>query len=223
MVATKPKMGEDLVRPRYPARTRVLAATVVGVIVGGVVGLVSLKAEAPLVGWIAAAALFVGWTWVDIWPRDSVATASHAQWEDPSRPFADAACTTAAIASLVAVGIVLVHAASASGATKSLEIALAIGSVVTSWFLIHTVFTLKYARIYYGTRQRPVDFNNNEGPAYSDFAYMAFTIGLTFQVSDTDLRTNELRRVALRHMLLSYLMGAVIIALSINLVAGMTK
>jgi len=57
---------------------------------------------------------------------------------------------------------------------------------------------------------------------WSDFAYLAFTIGMTFQVSDTDLQTSALRRIALRHMLVSYLFGAVIIAVTINLLAGLT-
>jgi uncharacterized membrane protein len=59
-------------------------------------------------------------------------------------------------------------------------------------------------------------------PVWSDFAYLAFTIGMTFQVSDTDLQTSALRRIALRHMLVSYLFGAVIIAVTINLLAGLT-
>ena len=68
-----------------------------------------------------------------------------------------------------------------------------------------------------------ISFNEDARPSYSDFAYLAFTIGMTFQVSDTDLQNNDIRRLALRHMLLSYLMGAVIVAVTINLVAGMTK
>jgi uncharacterized membrane protein len=195
----------------------------VGLAVGGAVASSPAGLAAPLLGWIGAAALFVAWTWIDIWPKDGESTASHARREDPSRPFADVACTTAAVASLAAVGVVLVDAGSTKGADKLLEIALAISAVLVAWLLVHTIFTLRYARLYYGPEHHGIDFNDDEPPSYSDFAYLAFTIGLTFQVSDTDLKTRAFRRVALRHMLLSYLMGAVIIALMINLVAGLTK
>lgn len=178
---------------------------------------------APLLGWITAVALFVVWTWWEIWPQDPKATAAHARREDPSRPIADLACLSAAIASLVAVGILLVSAGSAKGATKLLEIALAIGAVAAAWSLVHTVFTLRYARTYFATGGGPISFNDDDPPRYSDFAYVAITVGLTFQVSDTDLRSNAIRRLAVRHMLMSYLMGAVFVAITINLVAGMTK
>ncbi len=190
---------------------------------GTALALTPLSAAAPLLGWLSAAAVFVTWTWMEIWPLDGAATALDARSEDPSRPVADAACTLAAICSLVAIGVVLVEAGGAKGAAKTLEIFLAIASVTVSWLLIHTVFTLRYARQWYASRRTAVDFNTDEPPTYSDFAYLAFTIGLTFQVSDTDVRTREMRKLALRHMLLSYLMGAVIIALMINLVAGLTK
>ena len=66
-----------------------------------------------------------------------------------------------------------------------------------------------------------VDFNEKDPPAYLDFAYLAFTIGMTFQVSDTNLTTKAIRRIALRHALMSYLFGAVIVALMINVVASL--
>lgn len=178
---------------------------------------------APLLGWIVAVVVFVVWTWWEIWPQDPEATALHARREDPSRPLADLACLSAAVASLVAVGILLVSAGNAKGATKLLEIALSIGSVVAAWSLVHTIFTLRYARTYFTTGKGVISFNDDDPPRYSDFAYVAVTVGLTFQISDTDLRSNEVRRLAIRHMLLSYLMGAVFVAITINLVAGMTK
>lgn len=75
---------------------------------------------APLLGWIAAAAVLVVWTWLEIWPQSPEATAAHARREDPSRPVADLACLSAAVASLVAVGILLVGAGNSKGATKLL-------------------------------------------------------------------------------------------------------
>jgi uncharacterized membrane protein len=82
---------------------------------------------------------------------------------------------------------------------------------------------MMYARQYYTDEDGGIDFNSDEPPVWTDFAYVAFTIGMTFQVSDTDLQTPALRRLALRQMLISYLFGAVIIAITINLVAGLTN
>jgi uncharacterized membrane protein len=94
-------------------------------------------------------------------------------------------------------------------------------SVVFSWLSVHTIFTLKYARLYYGDEVGGIEFNEEDGPDYVDFAYLAFTIGMTFQVSDTNLTAKPIRRTALRHALISYLFGAVIIAIVINIVASL--
>jgi len=103
------------------------------------------------------------------------------------------------------------------------EAGLSILAVALAWAAVHTVFTTRYARLYYCGSDGGIDFNQDDPPQYSDFAYLAFTIGMTFQVSDTDLKTKLIRATALRHMLLSYLFGAVIIATTINLVAGLSK
>jgi uncharacterized membrane protein len=95
-------------------------------------------------------------------------------------------------------------------------------SVFVSWTLIHTVFTLRYARLYYSGKTGGIDFNDSGDPDYGDFAYLSFTIGMTFQVSDTNIQSKKIRRTALRHAWLSFPLGVVIIATSINLVAGLT-
>jgi uncharacterized membrane protein len=106
---------------------------------------------------------------------------------------------------------------------KVAEAALSFGSVALAWSVVHTVFTVRYAWLYYTGSNGGVDFNENDSPQYSDFAYLAFSIGMTYQVSDTDLVTKQIRATALRHALLSYLFGVVIIATTINLVAGLSK
>jgi len=92
-----------------------------------------------------------------------------------------------------------------------------------SWTLVHTVFTLKYARLYYCGTPGGIDFNDTGAPDYHDFAYLAFTIGMTFQVSDTNLQSKQVRRTVLRQAWLSFPLVTVIIATSINLVAGLAK
>jgi uncharacterized membrane protein len=89
--------------------------------------------------------------------------------------------------------------------------------------VVHTIFTLRYARLYYTGRDEGVDFNQDDPPSYADFAYLAFTVGMTFQVSDTQITHHAMRAAILRHALLSYLFGTVIVATTINLVAGLGK
>lgn len=211
------------VSPGTSASARLVVACAAGLAVGAGVALSPASVVAPLFGWIGATAVFVGWTWLEIWPQGPAETAAHARRDDPSRPVADLVCLAAAVASLVGVGVLLVASASAGSTIKALEIGVAVAAVVAAWILIHTVFTLRYARTYFAEGLGSIDFNEDEPPRYSDFAYVAFTVGLTFQVSDTDLRSKGFRRLALQHMLLSYLMGAVIVAITVNLVAGLTK
>ncbi len=99
--------------------------------------------------------------------------------------------------------------------------ALGTGSVLLSWCLIHTVFAARYARLYYTGSYGGIDFPGDKHPDYADFGYFAFTVGMTYQVSDTNVTDRKMRRTTLRHALLSYLFGAVIIATTINLVAGL--
>lgn len=125
--------------------------------------------------------------------------------------------------SLGAVGFFLLQASSAKGSTQDLLAGVGVATVILSWLVVHSVFTLRYAMLYYTGKDGGVSFNQSAPPRYSDFAYLAFTLGMTFQVSDTDIQTPAIRATALRHALLSYLFGAVILATTINLVAGLAS
>jgi uncharacterized membrane protein len=148
-------------------------------------------------------------------------TKSHASREDPSIRMSELIVLTAGVALLAAVGLVLIRAGRAMGGTKAYLIALGVLSVALSWAMVHTVFTLRYARTYYLKPEGGVDFNESDPPTYLEFAYLALTIGMTFQVSDTNLTSKPIRRIALTHAVLSYLFGAVIVALAINMVASL--
>jgi uncharacterized membrane protein len=195
----------------------------VAIVVGSAVAAAGAGRAAPLIGWDILAVIYCGWVWSTIWKLDPESTASHASREEPSRDLADLVLLGAAIASLIAVGLVLFRAGGARGSLKYIEAGLALVSVFVSWTLVHTVFTLKYARLYYTGTPGGIDFNDAGPPDYPDFAYLAFTIGMTFQVSDTNIGTKQIRRTALRHAWLSFPLGAVIIATAINLVSGLAK
>lgn len=176
----------------------------------------------PLGGWTLGAVVFVTWMWCSIWPMDAGETARNARSEDPNRRLAEVILLSASLISLLALGLVLVRAGETAGLAKGLLVGSCVLSVVLAWAVVHTVYTLRYADLYYAEEAGGIDFGH-EPPAYADFAYLAWTIGMTFQVSDTDVRSSAIRRTALRHALLSYMFGALIIATTINLIAGLGK
>lgn len=176
---------------------------------------------AILVGWDAAAVCFLAWTWKIVGGLNAVETRRHANIEDPSRRTSEGIVLAAGVALLAAVGLVLIKAGQSHGGAKAYLITIGIVSVMLSWATIHTVFMLRYTRSHYQSPDGAVEFNEKDPPAYLDFAYLAFTIGMTFQVSDTNLTTKPIRRIALSHALMSYLFGAVIVAIAINIVASL--
>jgi uncharacterized membrane protein len=214
----------ELPKPRWvsaSARVRVVAMLAAGVVVGVAVALYGPWIYAPLCGWDIAAVVFTLWVWLAVGRMDSSATARHATRENPGRAVSDLIVVVAAVASLGAIGIVLVVANSSKGMEQTMLELLAVASVALSWFAVHTLFMLRYAQLYYTGPDGGVSFNQDTPPRYLDFAYLAFTIGMTFQVSDTDLEKPAIRATALRHALLSYLFGAVILAATVNLIAAL--
>jgi uncharacterized membrane protein len=205
------------------ARTELLVSGAIGVVAGVAVAAVGSPRFGALVGWDVAALVYLAWVWVKIAPLGEEETARLAEREDPTRATADILVLSAATASLVAVGAILAQVSTLDTTAELGRFILGLASVVLSWAVVHTIFTLRYARMYYYGEDGGVDFKEDEPPRYTDFAYLAFTIGMTFQVSDTDLQTKEFRRVALRHALLSFVFGTGILATTINLVASLTS
>lgn len=208
---------------RVKALHRLGLASIFGIVVGGLVATTSMRRFAILAGWDTAAVLMVASTLITVLRFDAAGTRLHALREDPGRAAADILLIAASVASLVGVGFLIFRAADASGITKTVDITIGLFSVVTAWATVHTLYMLKYARLYYGTPEGGIGFNGRHAPQYSDFAYLAFTVGMTFQVSDTALETSELRSTALKQALLSYLFGTVIIAVTINTLASLSK
>ncbi|MBC7632485.1 DUF1345 domain-containing protein [Aeromicrobium sp.] len=180
---------------------------------------------ALVVGWAAASFVYVAWVWCVVGRMDGAGTASHAAREDPVRGVAEFMILLASLASIGAVALLLVEARGASNTRSGVLAAGALGSVALSWLLIHTLFMLRYARQYYTDVVGGIDFNSDVhpyDPRYIDFAYVSFSLGMTYQISDTDLRTSEFRATALRHALLSYVFGTLIVATTINLAVSLS-
>lgn len=202
------------------ARNRLLIAVALGVVAGVLTGVLTAWQAAVLIAWTVTAAIVLVWNLAIIWPADGERTRRLAVEVDDSRAIADVMLLISAVGSLAAVGLVLIKASQAAGLGKAGYIALAVATVFFSWSLVHLVYTLRYADLYYAEGDG-IDFNDDNEPDYHDFAYFALTIGMTFQVSDTNISSRPIRRAVTRHALLSYLFGAVIVAMSINVVAGL--
>jgi len=208
---------------RSPAATRVTWALLGGAVAGVIASLLTPVSASILLGWDVAVLIYLAWTWGAVQGLDPEVTAQLAKREDPSTPVADLVVIGAGTAMLAAVGFALAKAGEATGGMKAFLVTLGLVSVVLSWAVVHTVFALKYARAYYSEPAGGIEFNENEPPNYIDFAYYAFTIGMTFQVADTNITSRAVRRTTLHHALLSYLFGSVLLGLVINVVATLLK
>jgi len=215
---------------RLPVRARVRIRWAVALLIGVVTGLLVAPglgiAVALLSGWAALALVIVAWVLVQIWPMDAAETAQHATSEDPGRRFARVIATAGSVSSLAAVAVVAVQARHASGMESYLLAGVAVLSVAASWALIQTDYLLHYAHVYYergqgGAPSRGIVFNQDEDPQYTDFAYFSVGLGMTYQVADTNVTRNEVRRVVIAQTLLGYLFGAGIMATVINLITGL--
>ncbi|SDG99146.1 DUF1345 domain-containing protein [Klenkia brasiliensis] len=198
---------------------RILVSLAAGVVVGGALGVAGLPELAVLAGWTVAAGGLLTWVWRVSWPRDADGTRRLAEEEGRTRA-TDTAVLVAAVVSLGAVAEALVRSGSPDAVGVAVVV-LGVLVVMLSWALVNTVFALKYARHHYEGADGGIDFGQREPPAYSDFAYLAFTVGMSFAVPDTQFTATPVRKVALAHSLLSYLFGTVVIAVAVNLVTNL--
>lgn len=208
-----------IVGSHAPALVRLLVAVVVGIVV---LALVALFGEWPLpllAGWDATAFVLLSITMHLIYSSDAPATRQHAQRDDETKGTARLLVLLVSMASLLGVGWALHTAKDAGMSTRIWLLALSVLTVVLSWIVVNGTFTLHYAHLYYETAQNGITFPDTESPAYRDLAYVAFTIGMTYQVSDTALRTPAMRRAVLHHSLVSYVFGVVIVATTVNILA----
>jgi uncharacterized membrane protein len=198
---------------------RVGFALLAGAVTASIGWLTMPVVASVLLGWDVAVVIYLVWTGASVWNLDPGRTAQLANREDPSTPVAELAVLLAGTAMLAAVGFALVKAGQASGGLKAYLVTIGLVSVVLSWAVVHTVFGLRYARAYYSDPVGGIAFNEAEPPNYIDFAYYSFTVGMTFQVADTNITAKAVRRTTLHHALLSYLFGAVLLGIVINVVA----
>lgn len=196
-------------------------AVIVGAAVAAAVTPLLGLAAGLLAGWAALAATSIVWTLVIVWPMDAAQTRSHATQEDPGRRVARIVASIGSVASLGAVAVVLLQTRGQSEAVSFALAGIASLSAAGSWALIQIDYMLRIAAVYYAEPVGGIDFNQKDDPMYTDFAYFAFGLAMTYQVADTNVQTNELRRIVIPQTLLAYLFGAIILATVINLVTSL--
>jgi len=207
---------------RLLSTRRVLICTMSGLAAGVLVALLWAPELLPLVSWTVAATMALVWVWRMCWPQNAVGTERLAEEESRARS-TDIAVVLAAVASLVAIGVAMERSSGQRDAVAVTSVVLGMVSAILAWTLVNTVFALKYARLYYIDEpdRSGIDFQQEEPPAYSDFAYMAFAMGMAYSVAETQPTNAHVRKVALGHTLLAYLFGTGILTVAIDLVTSL--
>ena len=199
-------------------------ALAVGIAAGLGLSLRYTTPVAVLGGWNAGGLALLAVAWLIIGTADAPATGQRAAAEDPGRSAVTVLVLLSSLAGVLAV-TVLVGKPEAIAPKEQIElVALCLSTVVVSWTLTHTAFTLRYAHLYYREDDEGVggaEFPGGAPPSYLDFAYLAFTVGMTFQVSDTQVSSRQIRQTVLVHAMLSFVYSTAILAFILNLVASM--
>lgn len=179
-----------------------------------------------MIGWNTFSACMIIMSWVSFFITDSKQIREQAKVQDPSRTTVFIIILVSTLVSFLAVLLLILSKGNQNNGS-SWRIIIAISGMLLSWILIHTIFTLRYAHIYYGDHQtKPnthaggLEFPGDAKPEYLDFAYYSFVLGMTFQVSDVQITSKRFRSLAMLHGLLSFGFNTIMIALTINLIAG---
>ncbi|WP_291796575.1 DUF1345 domain-containing protein [Brevibacterium sp.] len=183
-----------------------------------------------LIGWVVFVGVHTVWVWFSVRGLSPEQTRRHAQREDPRRSVREALHVGAAVASVAGMGVMLL-AADSDPVGRVLGAGLGLASVLGAWVLIQLMYMLRYAALYFeddagggggrdaagGGALPPIDFHTDESPTYVDFAYFAFTVGVSFATSDSDVRTRRMRGAVLGQSLLSFFFGSIVIATATSL------
>lgn len=185
-----------------------------------------------MIAWLGFVGVSLALSWITILTSHPSDVKHEAHAQDSSRTLVFCFVIAAAFASLLAIVILLKGTLGRSDQGIYVNVIIPLGCVAASWWLLHTVFTLRYAHFFYcdvdhskddGKHVRPegMNFPEDNEPDYLDFTYFSFVIGMTFQVSDVDITSKRIRRLAWMHGVLSFAFNTFIVALTINIIAGL--
>ena len=216
----------------FPERVNSLHKLIFCMVVGITCFLLSLLLHIDfltqiMIGWLTFSITMVGLSWATFVNTSPQQIRTQAKIQDPNRSLVFLIVVISTCASFLAV-ILLMVTKKHGNQGESYHMPISIAGMVFSWILIHTIFTLRYAHIYYGDHPskddvaaQGLDFPGNEKPDYFDFAYFSFVLGMTFQVSDVQITSKRIRHIALFHGLLSFGFSTIMIALTINVLGNL--
>jgi len=207
-----------MIRLRESGIIRLIGSVILGTLVGAAVGALTDDAFGVLTGIAATGAIFVVAGWILLWPMDADETRHNARREAFRPVVEELVVVGAALGALVSVVVLLIRGHDNSDPAAA---AIALAGVFMAWAGLHLMYAARYAYLFYERPGKGIDFNSDDQPAFRDFFYFSYNLGMTYQVSDTSVSSPIIRAVALRHCLLSYVFGTVVLATTINLVAGM--
>ena len=174
--------------------------------------------------WVSFALSFSITSWIVFFKMPVDEIVKKANKEDGSRLFV---MVSVIISSFASMFIVLMLISGKSPGHQILSVVISVLGIMVSWILVHTIFSFHYAHMYYFKEaddtpsSEALEFPGETKPDYIDFAYFAFVIGMTFQVSDVEINSRLVRRTVLAHSLLSFALNTFVVALTINLIAGL--
>ena len=219
----------------YFNRLHPLQRMAVGLVLAGIVYLLTRHAELPgllrvILLWDVFAFTYCTLCWIIFFTHTATEIRKVARNEDGSRPVVFTSILVACFASMLMV-LLLILSKDARQASMTIYLSVTVAGILLSWFMVHTIFTIHYAFLYYDDAEDDVQKHagglefpdKHPTPNYLDFAYFAFVIGMTFQVSDVEISRSKIRQVALIHGLLSFGLNTFVVALTINLIAGLRQ
>ncbi|GAA3958979.1 DUF1345 domain-containing protein [Pedobacter ginsengiterrae] len=175
-----------------------------------------------MLGWDVFCILLISLHWYMFFHTSAAETHIKAKMQDETRSEIFAIVLISTFAGLLAVILLLINKD-----IEPIDLIVAISGMFLSWFLVHTTFGMRYAHLYYGdsktNKGSGLDFPGNDEPDFIDFAYFSFVLGMTFQVSDVEISSRKIRRLSLLHSLIAFIFNTVIVALTINALAGLSK
>lgn len=183
-----------------------------------------------ILSWIGYSLTYLGLSLATIFSVHPIEIKKIVKGQDSNRTVIFIFVLVAALISLFVIVLLLGKTQQLTGTALTLHILLSVTAVLSSWALVHTLFVFRYAHLYYETAKKHtsdskyvegLEFPEENEPDYLDFTYFSFVIGMTFQVSDVEISSRRIRRLALMHSLVSFAFNTVIVALSINIISGL--
>jgi uncharacterized membrane protein len=204
--------------------TKLWAATLVGVVVAVALPSRWLVISRVLTGWNAAIIFLVPLTYIRMRRLDARQLRTRYEEEDPTAPVIVVFVVAAALLSVAAIVALLSTLKHVAAVERVAHLALASMTIVNSWLLVHTMFTLHYADIYYSVAEDappPLSFPETRQPLFWDFVYFSFTIGVACQTADVATTQTGIRKMVTVHAVIAFLFNLFILGFAINVTAGL--